>query len=213
MLEHELSADYQQVAHLSSALAHRLQGTSSIHITTALGTNLHLAVTGRRWHSDTGLFHEPGWGNIPAGEVFVAPVEESGEGVLIIDKSLPGLALAEPVRIVFEHGCAVAIEGGAGAAYLEEAFKRIDGQPNSEWARIIGEFGIGTNPKARLVGNIMTDEKVLGTIHVALGRTDMWGGNNVAPIHLDGVVSHPTVRVDGELLIDNGRHLMQGERR
>jgi leucyl aminopeptidase (aminopeptidase T) len=54
----------------------------------------------------------------------------------------------------------------------------------------------------------MTDEKVLGTIHIALGRNDMWGGNNVAPIHLDGVVGQPTVHVDGELLIDNGNYLV-----
>ena len=208
ILEHELSADYQHVADLSSALAARLQGTSSVHVTTPLGTDLRLSVTDRTWHSDTGLFRGPGWGNIPAGEVFVAPVEESAEGVLVIDKSLPGLALSEPVRIVFEGGRAVSIEGGAGATYLEQAFNSIDGQPHSEWARVIGEFGIGTNPKARLLGNIMTDEKVLGTVHIALGRNDMWGGHNSAPLHLDGVVSQPTVRVDGELLIDNGKHVL-----
>jgi leucyl aminopeptidase (aminopeptidase T) len=208
ILDHEVSADYQQIAALSSALADRLQGTTSIHITTALGTNLHLSAAGRAWSSDTGLFRGPGWGNIPAGEVFVAPVEDSADGVLVIDASLPGLALTEPVRVVFERGRVVAIDGGAGAAYLEQAFKSVEGQPNSEWARVIGEFGIGTNPKARLQGNLMTDEKVLGTIHIALGRNDMWGGNNSAPLHIDGVVSQPTVHIDGELLIDNGRYLV-----
>jgi leucyl aminopeptidase (aminopeptidase T) len=208
ILDHEVSADYQQIAALSSALADRLQGTTSIHITTALGTNLHLSAAGRAWSSDTGLFRGPGWGNIPAGEVFVAPVEDSADGVLVIDASLPGLALTEPVRVVFERGRVVAIDGGAGAAYLEQAFKSVEGQPNSEWARVIGEFGIGTNPKARLQGNLMTDEKVLGTIHIALGRNDMWGGNNAAPLHIDGVVSQPTVHIDGELLIDNGRYLV-----
>jgi len=53
----------------------------------------------------------------------------------------------------------------------------------------------------------MTDEKVLGTVHIALGRNQMWGGNNAAPTHLDGVIRQPTVRIDGELLIDDGRHL------
>jgi leucyl aminopeptidase (aminopeptidase T) len=91
---------------------------------------------------------------------------------------------------------------------LEQAFKSVEGQPNGEWARVIGEFGIGTNPKARLLGNIMTDEKVLGTVHIALGRNEMWGGNNAAPTHLDGVIRQPTVRIDGELLIDDGRHLV-----
>ncbi len=54
----------------------------------------------------------------------------------------------------------------------------------------------------------MTDEKVMGTIHIALGRNDFWGGTNSAPIHIDGVVSQPTVRIDGELLIDRGTYLV-----
>ena len=211
ILEHELSADYQQIDELSSALADRLQGAASIHITTSLGTDLHLSVAGRTWKRDTGLFRGPGWGNVPAGEVFIAPVEESADGLLVIDASLTGLALTEPVQIRFERGRAVSIKGGAGAAYLEQAFKNVEGQPNSDWARVIGEFGIGTNPKARLQGNIMTDEKVLGTIHIALGRNDMWGGQNAAPLHLDGVVRQPTVRIDGDLVIDNGRHLVHVE--
>lgn len=209
ILEHELSADYREVATLSEALAARLAGLSSIHLTTPLGTDLRLSVAGRAWQRDTGLFHAPGWGNLPAGEVFVAPVEESAQGVLVVDQSLPGLALAEPVRIVFEHGRAAAIEGGPGAAYLEQALAGVDSQPNSDWARVIGEFGIGTNPQARLLGNIMTDEKVLGTVHVALGRNDLWGGRNVAPLHLDGVVGRPTVRVDGDLVIDDGQLLVE----
>jgi leucyl aminopeptidase (aminopeptidase T) len=208
ILDHEVSADYQQIDELCSALADRLQDAASIHITTSLGTDLHLSVAGRTWKQDTGLFRGPGWGNVPAGEVFIARVEESADGVLVIDASLPGLALTEPVRIRFERGRAVTIEGGAGAAYLEQAFKNVEGQPNSDWSRVIGEFGIGTNPKARIQGNIMTDEKVLGTVHIALGRNDMWGGKNAAPIHLDGVVSQPTVHIDGKLLIDNGRYVV-----
>ncbi len=209
MLDNEVSADYQHIAALSSVLADRLQGTSSVHITTSLGTDLHLSVAGRSWMSDTGLFRGPGWGNIPAGEVFAAPVEDSAEGVLVIDASLPGLALTEPVRIVFERGRAVSIDGGgAGVAYLEQVFKSVEDQPNSEWTRVIGEFGMGTNPTARLQGNLMTDEKAMGTIHIALGRNDMWGGTNAAPLHIDGVVSQPTVRIDGELLIDRGTYLV-----
>lgn len=209
ILEHELSTDYHQVAAFSTALADHLEGSSSIHLTTQLGTDLRLSAASRAWQRDTGLLHSPGWGNVPAGEVFVAPVEESAEGVLVIDKSLPGLALSEPVRIVFEHGRIASIDGSPGGIYLEQALAGVEGEPNGAWARVIGEFGIGTNPKARLLGNIMTDEKVLGTVHIALGRNDLWGGRNVAPIHLDGVVGQPTVRVDGELLIDDGRFVVE----
>lgn len=208
ILENELSADYEEIAVLTNALADWMQGRSTIHITTALGTDLQLSATGRRWRADTGIFRGPGFGNLPAGEVFISPVEDSAEGVLVVDTSLPGLMLSEPIRLTFEKGRVVQIEGGEGVAYLEQLLAMSEGQPNAEWSRVIGELGIGTNPKARLQGNLMTDEKVAGTVHVALGRNDMFGGNNPAPMHIDMVVSQPTLRVDGDLLIENGRYLL-----
>ncbi|HEX8683244.1 MAG TPA: aminopeptidase [Ardenticatenaceae bacterium] len=208
ILENELSADYEEIAVLTNALADWMQGRSTIHITTALGTDLQLSATGRRWRADTGIFRGPGFGNLPAGEVFIAPIEDSAEGVLVVDTSLPGLMLSEPIRLTFEKGRVVQIEGGEGVAYLEQLLAMSEGQPNAEWSRVIGELGIGTNPKARLQGNLMTDEKVAGTVHVALGRNDMFGGDNPAPMHIDMVVSQPTLRVDGDLLIENGRYLL-----
>ena len=74
-------------------------------------------------------------------------------------------------------------------------------------ARVIAELGIGTNPLARLQGNIITDEKVLGTIHVAIGSNNHLGGNNIATTHIDGVVGEPTLEIDGKVLIENGKHL------
>ena len=71
---------------------------------------------------------------------------------------------------------------------------KLDG----EWSRVVAELGIGTNPRARLQGNLMTDEKATGTIHVAFGRNDMFGGANPAPVHIDCVVCRPTLHVDGE---------------
>lgn len=198
ILEHELSADYGRIAE-----------RTEVHVTTPLGTDLRLSATGREWMTDTGLLRGSGvYGNMPAGEVFVSPVEDSAEGTLVIDKILPGLVLTEPVRLVFERSLVVNIEGGDGAERLQEIIAEGESRPNGEWSRIIGEFGIGTNPEARLQGSIITDEKVVGTVHVAVGRNDHMGGKNLAPIHVDGVVSQPTVRVDGDLLIDDGRYLL-----
>jgi leucyl aminopeptidase (aminopeptidase T) len=210
ILEHELSADYEQIAALTEALADWLHGRSSIHITTSLGTDLRLSVAGREWMKDTGIISGRGvFGNLPAGEVCVAPVEENAEGILIIDKSLPGLVLSEPVRLVIEKGRVVHIEGGEGARHLKQVIADGESKPNGEGSRVIAELGIGTNPSARLQGNLMTDEKVAGTIHIGIGRNDFLGGKNLAPIHVDGVVSQPTVTVDGTLLIDGGRYLME----
>lgn len=209
ILENELSADYQQIASLTTTLADWLSARSTVHIRTELGTDLQLSAAGREWRADTGLIRGQGvFGNLPAGEVFVAPVEDSAEGVLVIDKSLPGLPLSKPVRLVFEKGRLTHIEGGEGAAYLQRAIADGESRPQGEWCRVIGELGIGTNPRARLLGNLMTDEKVIGTIHVAIGRNVFFGGHNPAPIHVDGVVGQPTLSVDGELLIDGGRYLL-----
>ena len=81
---------------------------------------------------------------------------------------------------------------------------------HGENCRIIAELGIGTNPKARLTGKLMTDEKVMGTIHIAIGdnASPSYGGVNQAPIHIDGVVGQPTLVVDGETLIEEGRYLV-----
>ena len=212
ILDNELSADYRAIADLTLALADWLEGRESVHITTPLGTDLRLSVQGRQWQPDTGVIRGQGvLGNLPAGEVYVAPLEDSAEGVLVIDKSLPGFPLSEPVRLVFEKGRVTHIEGGEGAKHLEELIAEGERKPNGEWSRVIGELGIGTNPRARLQGNLMTDEKVAGTIHVAIGRNTFFGGENSAPIHEDGVVGQPTMRVDGELLIDGGKYLLGAE--
>lgn len=205
ILEHELSADYGLISELTRSLADRLQGASSVHITTPLGTDLRLSVAGRAWRTDTGILRGRGvYGNLPAGEVYVAPLEDGAEGVLVVDKTLPGLELSEPVRLRFEEGKVVSIEGEPGAGYLERALREGERKPDGERSRTIAELGIGTNPKARLQGNLITDEKVAGTIHVAIGRNDFLGGKTVAPVHIDCVVGEPTLRVDGELVVALG---------
>ena len=203
ILDIEMSADYGQIATFTDSLTQRLQGSSTAHITTALGTNLRLSLAGREWKKDTGILRgQKAFGNLPAGETYIAPVEDSAEGLLVVDKCFPGMLLSEPTRMTFEKGRVTHIEGGAGAEFLRSAFAQ-----HGDSARVIAELGIGTNPLARLQGNIITDEKVLGTIHVAVGRSDFLGGKNVATTHIDGVVSQPTLEIDGKVVIENGKHV------
>jgi leucyl aminopeptidase (aminopeptidase T) len=98
----------------------------------------------------------------------------------------------------------VSIEGDPGASHLERAIQEGESKPEGEWSRVVAELGIGTNPRARLQGNLMTDEKATGTIHVAIGRNDMFGGLNPAPVHIDCVVGEPTLRVDNQTIELNG---------
>ena len=211
ILENELSADYVSIAAITHRLKARLQGKDRVRITTRLGTDLTFSIAGRDVKEDTGLIHRPGeFGNLPAGECFVAPLEDSAQGVLVVDKSFPGLVVRQPVCMTFEKGRVVAVEGGAEA---EELLRRIaygERQEYGENCRVIAELGIGANPKARLTGKLITDEKVMGTVHIAIGdnATPSFGGANRAPIHIDGVVGQPTLVVDGETLIEEGESLV-----
>jgi leucyl aminopeptidase (aminopeptidase T) len=96
----------------------------------------------------------------------------------------------------FEDGVAVEIRGSKKVAKLldESGFK----------SRNLAEFGIGTNPKARL-GNVLEDEKVLGTCHIALGDNSTFGGKVRAGIHIDGTILKPTIKLDEKILMKNGR--------
>jgi len=72
-------------------------------------------------------------------------------------------------------------------------------------ANNIAEFAIGTNPKARLVGNLAEDKKLEGSVHIAIGDNHVLGGKITSNIHLDGMVLNPTVELDGERVIRNGK--------
>jgi leucyl aminopeptidase (aminopeptidase T) len=209
ILDHEMSADYEQIDRETNRLADWLTGRSDVHITTALGTDLRFSTAGREWKRGSGKLRGRGvYGNVPGGEVCIAPLETSANGVLVIDQTLPGMKLTEPVRLVFEHGRVIQIDGGAGANFLRTAIAEAETKPNGSNARTIAELGIGTNPGARLLGNIMTDEKVAGTIHIAIGANDFLGGVTSAPMHIDCVVGAPTVSVDGLSFMENGQNLL-----
>lgn len=204
ILEHEMSADYAAIRTRTRAFADALAPAREIRVTGASGTDLTVSVAGREWKLDDGLVDRPGqFANLPAGEVFIAPLETEANGLLVVDASLslgdPALTMVdEPVRITFERGRVTAVEGGRSAA----AFRELIRQPGAD---VIAELGIGTNERARIQGNVMTDEKALGSIHVAVGyNLGSYGGVNDSPVHCDCCVADADVYADGRLLIEKG---------
>jgi len=169
-----------------------------VRVTTPSGTDLTMSVEERTPLRDTGLYHKPGeWGNLPAGEVCLAPVEGTTNGVLVIDSM--GSVVTQPLRVAVKDGWAKRFDG-PDAAKLEGLLKSADRN-----AYNIGELGIGTNSKARVTGKVLEDEKVLGTVHIALGdNTSYQGGHTKSRIHMDGILFHPTVKVDTRLLMQKG---------
>jgi len=183
-----LTADYTQVAELTKKVARILEKVKSVKITTPSGTDLTMTIERRPPLADTGLYHNPGdWGNLPAGEACLAPVEGTTQGLLVIDSM--GNIVTHPLQITVENGWARKFKG-PDAAQLETLLKSADKN-----AYNIGELGIGTNPKARITGAVLEDEKVLGTIHIALGdNTSYSGGHTKSKTHLE---NSPTTHCQG----------------
>ncbi len=200
MFEHgPITADYAEVERLTQRVADILTGGRHVRIEKD-GAVFECSIAGRCGIPSTGIYREPGQsGNLPSGEAYIAPVEGSGEGELIVDGSMVGLGLLKsPLRLVVENGLLVEAEGDRAGEWLEKL-------GDSREARNVAELGIGTNPKARLTGVILEDEKAYGTIHVAFGSNATFGGTVQAGVHLDGVIRKPTVYVDGQLLLKDGQ--------
>jgi len=197
-----LTADYKQIAALTDKLAAILEKAKTVKITTPSGTDLTMSIEGRPPLRDTGLYHKPGdWGNLPAGEVCLAPVEGTTNGTLVINSM--GTTVTQPLQITVKDGWARKIVG-SDAVKLENLLKTADKN-----AYNIGELGIGTNPKARITGKVLEDEKVLGTVHTALGdNTSYEGGHTKSQIHVDGILFQPTVKIDKRLLMQKGKLLV-----
>ncbi len=189
-----MTADYHRMKQNIDSLHDRQRGTKTARITTVLGTDVSVEFDGREWHEDTGLALNPGdFTNLPGGELFIAPTAANGR--LVIDGSFGDWGLLDtPLELTIKDGM-VTEARGSRAEDLMEVFDML-----GPGARTVAELGIGMNPKARLWGILLEDEKVGNTIHLALGNNTAFGGTCDVPVHFDGIVTHPTVYIDGEKL-------------
>lgn len=201
-----LNADYKKIAALTIKLQEIMNDVNIVRVTAPNGTDITLDISGRKALPSKGLFHKKGEsGNLPTGEAYIAPVEGKSNGVFVVDGSMSGVGVIdkEAITIQVENGFATKITGGLQAKKLATLLNKY-----GMFARNIAEFGIGTNDKAKLSGVILEDEKVMGTIHIALGDNKSMGGNVDVPIHLDGIVKKPTVYFDGNMIMKSGKLLI-----
>lgn len=199
-----LAADYSKVAARSRKYADILTAGSSVTITNADGTDITMKLDGRTSWPDTGILHTAGdFGNLPAGEAYIAPVEGTANGVFVVDGAMAGSRyVGEKIKLHVENGYATRIEGDEAARALEAIIA-----PLPMDARNIAELGIGTNDRAVITGKVLEDEKVMGTIHIAIGDNSHMGGVIAVPSHLDGIVHSPTVVVDGVTIMKSGKFI------
>ena len=203
LMARTLGGDYTKMAEKCAEYVSLLKGAKEIHITSPNGTDITLSLVGREIHLDNGIIHKSGdIGNLPAGEVYAAPLEGTTRGTLVIDGSMAGIGLlSEPLCMNVRNGYVTEIKGKDAGALKEILDK------NGKDAYNIAELGLGMNERATVTGNVLEDEKVLGTVHIALGDNTSMGGIISVPSHLDGIILSPTVVVDGKTILDKGNLL------
>lgn len=190
-------ADYRLVEKRTYDLTERLTQAHTARIEKE-GHTLTLSLEKRKGVASSGVYRKAGEsGNFPSGEAYIAPCEGKGTGSLCIDGSMVGIGkLTSPLYATIEEGRLRHLEGDDAAA-LAILFERPENG-------IVAELGIGTNSDAILSGNILEDEKLYGTVHVAFGTNTSFGGTNKADCHYDGIILNPTLYLDDELIIDKG---------
>jgi aminopeptidase len=204
MLARLMACDFPTLVRRSGALADLLSRADEARFTCPRGSDMTLDLRGRDGIADDGdLSGANAFGNLPCGEGFIAPL--SGEGTMVASTlSSIGLATDDPVTLTVRDGRLADASGAAGARFLETL------HAGGEQGVNLAELGIGTNERATLTGNVLEDEKILGTLHVAFGASAGIGGTVSVPVHLDCVVVDPTLDVGGTRVLDGGRFVLDG---
>lgn len=191
-------ARWQEVSAQQQRLVNWLAGHQWVHIK-GNGTDLKLSIQGRVF------INSDGKRNFPSGEFFTGPVEQSANGVIQFDmpSSYEGHTI-EGVRLVFREGKVVEVSASQGQAFLEQMLELDAG------ARYLGEFAFGNNPRVyRPTRNTLFDEKMGGTVHLALGNSyPETGGVNQSALHWDMVCD---LREEGEVWVDDVLFLQDGK--
>jgi 2,5-dihydroxypyridine 5,6-dioxygenase len=194
-------ADFIEIDKLCCKVCNLLKGKKYISVKTSSGTDLTMNIEGRQWNNASGILLNKGiLGSPPDSEINIAPNEYKTKGVIVVDGSIPipkiGL-LDEPEILKVSDGV-VTLEDGRFSALLNGLF--ADNPKN----RIVGEFGIGFNPFAKLCGRMLEDEGSLNTCHFGVGSNSTIGGINSAESHIDFVIKDPIISSDSKVLFQNG---------
>ncbi|HKH65154.1 MAG TPA: aminopeptidase [Solirubrobacterales bacterium] len=200
MLGRLMTGDLDEIRRRGWAVVTALNRGTEARITCRHGSDLRIGLQGRMGIVDAGeLGNKGAFGNLPCGEGFIAPVEGTTEGTLVVDGSIAEIGLLDtPVSLTVREGNLVEATGNDGDRLMELLTEHGEDGTN------VAELGIGTNEEAILTGNILEDEKILGTCHVAFGASAAIGGTVQVPVHLDCVVLEPTVEIDGETIVSGG---------
>jgi len=204
-----MSANFNIIKKNIGEMSGLLRRKRIVNVKSESGTNVTFEVNWREWkYDDNGICNRPKMVmNLPAGKIFTLPREGTMNGTIVIDGSWDSALVDEPVILQIENGMVVDVKGGVAAAQIRqtygEAARRLKAK-DQENVWTVAEFGFGMNPSARLIGNVLEDEKRLGTAYFSIGDNTMLGGHAAVGIQVSGVLASPSVWIDEFLLIEDG---------
>jgi len=204
-----LDIDYEELAKKGRSIVEAVSGSTNVHVTSDRGTDIEFQVKSRKWIIDDGIISKEDIEvgdvglNLPCGEVFVCPIETIAEGTAFFDVPTNHYGhRVSGLKLEFKGGKIVNYDAEHGKRDFKEVLESATGDKDR-----IAEFAIGLNPKAEFINDILVDEKVLGSIHIAIGdnKGPAYGGKNDSSIHWDLIMTRPTVTVDGKTIMKGGR--------
>ena len=195
-----MTADFATVRETTALVCGALSAAGTARVTAPAGTDVEASLAGRSAIPLDGFFHDYGFANLPPGLAVTSPVEGTARGTVVLDHSMDALGpLGEPIELTVEEGRATAVDGGRDADELRELLAAGSGDPYN-----LAELALGTNPDARLTHNLAECKKRLGVLDVALGDNTSIGGTTESSVHLDAIVTRPTVVLDGTTVVADG---------
>ncbi len=198
--------DVLRIKNLTERLAEIMDKGEEAHVSTTLGTDVTMSIKGRPIQQLKAVFTEPGeWGAVPFyAEAAVAPIEGTTQGKAVIDVFMERIgAIKQPMEWTIKNGRLLEIKGGREAEMLKQIISEAD-----ENATNIGELGVGTNHIFKNFTGTIGDKMVLGTVHLAVGKSINIGGKVMSNIHHDAVINKATLEIDGRKILDKGKCLI-----
>jgi leucyl aminopeptidase (aminopeptidase T) len=193
MTEGPMSIDFGAVADVGKKLMSSFEGARSVRVSAPGGTDIAFSIEGRKFQTDMEVTAGH-MGNLPPGEIWCAPVENSAEGIIVSDGSVGDLG-AVPANLSIRVSAGKITEVSCDDGGFRQKVRELTAV--DDMASVIGEFGIGINSKARITGNLLEDEKAGKTAHIAFGNNEsMPGGKNTSRTHRDFLFYKPTIEVE-----------------
>ena len=208
-----MAADFNNVKKRISNLGPHFRRRRIVNVKSKLGTEITFEVNWREWKlDDNGICNRPRMlTNLPAGKAFIMPREGTMNGTLIINGSWDSTLLDQNIELQIENGIVIDVKGGTIAANIRQEFGEVAKKLRSKdrenvWT--VAEFGFGMNDQARMGGNVLEDEKRLGTCYFSIGDNTALGGTSAVGIHIPGVLTGANVWLDDSQILQDGEFVL-----